>query len=171
MMQTPAVYTDPEKIIASPHSLANRAARVLWSICYIFLYRPSPRVAHKFRVLLLRFFGGKIHWNAHPYPKCKIWLPSNLTMGEYSCIADGVDCYNVASITLEAWSIVSQYSYLCSASHDINDPNFTLFSKPIHIGFRAWIGARSYVGPASPYPKARSSARTAASIATFLRGP
>lgn len=147
MTQTPAVCTDPGKIVASPHSLANRAARVLWGICYILLYRPSPRVAHKFRVLLLRLFGGKIDWNAHPYPKCKIWLPSNLTMGEYSSMSDDVDCYNVASITLEAWSIVSQYSYLCSASHDINDPNFTLFSKPIHIGSRAWVGARGYVGP------------------------
>lgn len=147
MTQTSTPCSDPEEIVASPHSVANRAARVLWSICYALLYRPSPRVAHKFRVLLLRLFGGNIDWNAHPYPKCKIWLPSNLTMGAYSSMSDDVDCYNVALITLDAWSTVSQYSYLCSASHDINDPNFTLFSRPIRIGFRAWVGARGYVGP------------------------
>jgi putative colanic acid biosynthesis acetyltransferase WcaF len=70
-----------------------------------------------------------------------------LTMRAYSCLADDVDCYNVARIVLEPFATVSQYSYLCSASHDINDPNFTLFSKPIHIGSQAWVAARSYIGP------------------------
>jgi putative colanic acid biosynthesis acetyltransferase WcaF len=132
---------------ANPHPLGNRLVRVLWKVCYFLLFRPSPRVAHKFRVLLLRLFGADVDWSAHPYPKCKIWLPSHLKMCAHSCLADDVDCYNVSPVTLEPWSTVSQYSYLCTASHDINDPNLTLFSKPILVGYRAWVASRSYVGP------------------------
>jgi putative colanic acid biosynthesis acetyltransferase WcaF len=147
MILESAPQVDPKKIAANPHSFTNRIVRVLWKVCFVILYRPSPRVAHKYRVLLLRLFGADVDWTAHPYPKCKIWLPSNLTMGAHSCLADDVDCYNVAPVVLEPLSTVSQYSYLCSASHDINDPNFPLFSKPILIGSRAWVAARSYIGP------------------------
>jgi putative colanic acid biosynthesis acetyltransferase WcaF len=146
ILESPGLV-DPKKIAANPHSVSNRVVRTLWKVCSLALYRPSPRIAHKFRVFLLRLFGAEVDWTAHPYPKCKIWLPSNLKMGAHSCLADDVDCYNVACITLERLAIVSQYSYLCSASHDINDPNFALFSKPIVIGSRAWVAARSYVGP------------------------
>jgi putative colanic acid biosynthesis acetyltransferase WcaF len=44
-------------------------------------------------------------------------------------------------------AIVSQQAMLCTATHDYNDPEFKLVSKPIVIGQRAWIGARAFVGP------------------------
>jgi putative colanic acid biosynthesis acetyltransferase WcaF len=145
-LQSPEVV-DPNKVAANPHSVSNKIVRTLWKLCYLTLYRPSPRNAHKFRVLLLRLFGATVAWSAHPYPKCKIWLPRHLTMGAHSCLADDVDCYNVAPIILEPLATVSQYSYLCSATHDINDPDFPLFSRPIVIRSQAWVAARSYIGP------------------------
>ena len=68
-------------------------------------------------------------------------------MHPHSCLADDVDCYNVAEIILEEMAIVSQYTYLCSATHDINNPGFPLISKPIRIGRHAWVAARAFVGP------------------------
>ena len=147
MTQPSAGIVNPSKIAANPHPLSNKISRTLWDICYFLLYRPSPRFAHRYRVLILRLFGADVHWTAHPYPKCKIWLPRNLTMGAHSCLADDVDCYNVARITLEPLSIVSQYTYLCSATHDISDVDFPLLSRPIFIGYRAWVASRSYIGP------------------------
>jgi putative colanic acid biosynthesis acetyltransferase WcaF len=138
---------DPAKIFTSPHPLSNKIARVFWGICCSLLYRPSPRTAHRFRVLLLRLFGADVDWTARPYSKCKIWLPKNLKMAAYSCMADDVDCYNVAPISIGPFATVSQYAYLCSASHDTNTLEFTLFSKPIHIESHAWVAARSYIGP------------------------
>jgi putative colanic acid biosynthesis acetyltransferase WcaF len=136
-----------ETFAANPHPLSNRIVRVLWSICYTLLYRPTPNLAHKFRVLLLRMFGADIHPTAHPYPKCRIWAPWNLKMAAHSCLANNVDCYNVARVELGEYAIVSQYSYLCSASHDFNDRGFPLFSKPITIERQAWVAARAYIGP------------------------
>ncbi len=138
---------DPASIVNSPHPLRNKVARALWSICNAVLYRPSPRVAHRYRVLLLRLFGAQVDWTARPYSKCKIWLPKNLKMCAYSCLADDADCYNVAPVTIGPFATVSQYAYLCSASHYTDTAEFSLFSKPIQIEAMAWIAARSYVGP------------------------
>lgn len=136
-----------ETFAANPHPLSNRIRRAAWSVCYAMLYRPTPNIAHNFRVMILRLFGASVHSTAHPYPKCRIWAPWNLTMAAHSCLANNVDCYNVSPVTLEEYAIVSQYSYLCSASHDCNDAAFPLFSKPITIKRQAWVAARAYVGP------------------------
>jgi putative colanic acid biosynthesis acetyltransferase WcaF len=92
-------------------------------------------------------FGAKVHPTAHPYPKCRIWAPWRLRMAAHSCLANYVDCYNVALIELEEFAIVSQYSYLCSASHDYNQPEFPLISSSIRIGSNAWVAARAFIGP------------------------
>lgn len=125
----------------------NRAARLLWGSVSHTAYRFSPKVFHGWRRFLLRSFGAKVAAGAHPYPRAKIWAPWNLTMEEHSCIADDVDCYCVAPIRIGAHATVSQYSYLCSASHDYQDPTMPLIVAPIVIESRAWIAADVFVGP------------------------
>jgi putative colanic acid biosynthesis acetyltransferase WcaF len=68
-------------------------------------------------------------------------------MGAHSCLADDVDCYNVALITISAHATVSQYSYLCAASHDYRDPAMPLIVAPILIGAHAWVAADVFVAP------------------------
>lgn len=68
-------------------------------------------------------------------------------MGAHSCLADHVDCYSVAPITIGAYATVSQYSYLCAATHDYSADDFALRPKPITIGARAWVAADAFVGP------------------------
>jgi putative colanic acid biosynthesis acetyltransferase WcaF len=128
-------------------SLANKLARLLWGIVWATLYRCSPRVCHAWRCLLLRIFGAKVGEGAHPCPSAKIWAPWNLTMEPHSCLADAVDCYCVAPITIGAYATVSQYSYLCSASHDFRDATMPLVAAPIVIEAYAWVAADVFVGP------------------------
>lgn len=68
-------------------------------------------------------------------------------MGAHSCIADDVDCYCVAPITLGAHATVSQYSYLCSASHDYRQASMPLVVAPIVIEAEAWVAADAFIGP------------------------
>jgi putative colanic acid biosynthesis acetyltransferase WcaF len=68
-------------------------------------------------------------------------------MQAHSCLADDVDCYCVAPITLGAHATVSQYSYLCAASHDYRDPSMPLIVAPIVIESYAWIAADVFIGP------------------------
>jgi putative colanic acid biosynthesis acetyltransferase WcaF len=111
------------------------------------LYRPSPKVLHGWRRLLLRLFGARIGINAHPYPSAKIWAPWNLEMGDHSCLSEKVDCYSVDFIRLGPHAIVSQYSFLCTASHDYNDPTMPLITAPIIVEAGAWVAADVFIGP------------------------
>lgn len=131
----------------SPHSLRNKIGRVIWGMVWLFLYRPSPKIFHGWRRFLLRLFGAKIGKGVHVYPSVKIWAPWNLEMGDHSCLANEVDCYCAAKIKIKAHATVSQYSFLCTASHDYEDPHMPLITAPIVLGDGVWIAADVFVAP------------------------
>ncbi|MCI0362994.1 MAG: hypothetical protein L0Y44_03700 [Phycisphaerales bacterium] len=68
-------------------------------------------------------------------------------MGRYACIADDVDVYCAETVTIGDYATVSQYSYLCGATHDPDDVYHPLVAKPITIGRRCWIAADVFIGP------------------------
>ncbi|HTW74427.1 MAG TPA: hypothetical protein VMD56_05840 [Steroidobacteraceae bacterium] len=121
--------------------------RAIWQLVWLLLYRPSPRPLHAWRRCLLRMFGADIGSAAHPYARARIWAPWNLRMAEHSCLGDDVDCYSVAPITLGSHATVSQYAFLCTASHDYHDPAMPLIAAPIVIEAEAWVAADVFVGP------------------------
>lgn len=120
---------------------------MMWTLVWNLCFRPSPRPFHAWRRSLLRLFGATIEAGAHPYPSAKIWAPWNLTMREGSCLADHVECYSVDRIVLEPYATVSQYSFLCTASHNYTLPERPVITAPIRIGRRAWVAADAFVGP------------------------
>ena len=128
-------------------STGNRLRRALWNVVWAVLYRTSPAPLHGWRRALLRLFGATVGAGAHPYPRARIWAPWNLTMEAHSCLANDVDCYCVAPVRVGRHATVSQYSYLCTASHDYRDPSMPLVTAPIDIGERAWITADCFIGP------------------------
>ena len=134
-------------------SLGNRVARAVWQIVWLFFYRPTPRILHSWRCWLLRVFGAEIERPAYVYPSARIWAPWNLTLGKHAAIGDHVDCYCVAKIKIGDFSTVSQYSFLCTASHDyldpsiLVDPHMPLLTAPITIGKHVWITADVFVAP------------------------
>ena len=130
-----------------PPGLRDKALRLIWNAVWLLLYRWSPVPLYCWRRFLLRAFGATIGKDAHPYPTARTWAPWNLTMGDRSCLGPGVDCYSAAPVILGADSIVSQRAYLCTASHDIRDPNFSLILGAITIEKGAWVAAEAFVGP------------------------
>jgi putative colanic acid biosynthesis acetyltransferase WcaF len=131
----------------SPLSWKNKLGRAWWGVVWILLFRFSPKPFFAWRRLLLRAFGAKIGKGANIHPSCRIWAPWLVEMGEFSCLSFGVDCYSVAQIRIGAHATVSQYSFLCTASHDISDPHMRLITAPIAIGEGAWVCAGAFVGP------------------------
>ena len=131
-----------------PFGKVNKMQRMLWGIIWLVFARSFPRnMARKWKIFLLRIFGAKIHSTCIVYSSANISMPWNLVMEEHSCIANNVIIENSATVTLGAFSIISQYSYLCTASHDIRDNNFPQYSIPIKIGRRCWVAARCFIGP------------------------
>ncbi|GHC04795.1 hypothetical protein GCM10007047_22040 [Cerasicoccus arenae] len=68
-------------------------------------------------------------------------------MGNFVCIAASVDCYNVDKIVLKDKVTVSQRSFLCTASHDIDSLQRPLIHAPITIEQHVWVCAEAFVGP------------------------
>ena len=128
-------------------SLRNRVARFIWNIAYWVAFRPFPTfLLMPWRRMILRIFGAKMGKGSQVYCTARIWAPWNLEMGNYSCIASNVDCYNVDKITIGANSTISQKAYLCTASHDIMNPKHSLVTAPVTIADQAWVAADAYVG-------------------------
>lgn len=134
---------DPYKTPA--FSIWNKLLRSIWSLVYMFLFRPSPRIFFGWRGLLLRIFGAQIGRKCCIYSKAEIWAPWNLICDDVVAIADGAVIYNPSLIRLGSHSIVSQDAYLCGASHDIDSPSFPLISAPITLGAYSWVCARATV--------------------------
>ncbi len=131
----------------SPHSLANKVARLLWQVAWLIIFRPSPWFWHAPRRALLRLFGARIGRGAQIMPSARIWAPWSLTLGDYATVSHGVDLYCVDRIDIGAHATVSQRAFLCTASHEIDHPSMPLFTAPIRIGDGAWVCAEAYVHP------------------------
>lgn len=126
-------------------SLGNRLGRLMWHIVYILLFRPSPRPLHRWRCFLLRCFGARLAHPCYIYPRAVIWAPWNLECEDRATIADEAIIYNPSPIFLGSHSIISQQAYLCGASHDYNNPDFPMLSKPIRLEAFSWVCARANV--------------------------
>lgn len=136
----------------SPHSLRNRIGRAAWGVAYLLLIRPTPRFMHRWRNWVYRAFGAKLHPTARIYPTARVWAPWNITMGKLACLGDLTDIYSVAPVTLGAHATVSHYSFLCTASHDFEDPDHALTVAPITLGEHAWVAADVFVAPGVTIP-------------------
>jgi putative colanic acid biosynthesis acetyltransferase WcaF len=121
--------------------------RAIWGTVWLLLFRPTPKVLHGWRRFLLRLFGARIGRGAVVHPSVRVWAPWNLTMGDHSCLAPFVDCYSVAPITLGQYAAVSQYSFLCAATHDYSSLARPLVVAPITIDMHAWVCADVFIGP------------------------
>ena len=129
------------------YSKSNQIMRLLWSITWFLLAKPLPRsLGRKWKIFLINLFGGKIHKTANVYSSVRIFAPWNLEMHDYSCLAPEVDCYNANKIVIGSNSTVSQKTYLCSASHDVNKSTNPLITAPIIIEDQVWIGASAFIG-------------------------
>jgi len=128
-------------------SLRHRIFRATWSLCWLLLASWTPPPFHAWRRLLLRAFGAKIAPTARVYGSASIWYPPNLEMGEHSVLGWRTLCYSMDRILIEDYANVAQCAFLLTGTHDIDDPNFQLRTKPIRIGRHAWVAACATVGP------------------------
>jgi len=125
----------------------NKLKRVLWSISWLFLARPTPPPLYAWRRWILRAFGARIGRDVRVYGNCRIWHPRNLTMEDGAVMGRGVLCYNQGHVTIGRDAVVSQDATLCASTHDVNDPLFPLLLRPIVIEAYVWIAAEAFVGP------------------------
>lgn len=131
---------------AAKWSKKELCGRLLWAACSP-LFRFSPRPCWAWRRFLLRTFGAQIGQQVHILPSVKIFIPWNLTVGDWSSIGFDALIYNLGHIKIGEKVTVSQRSHLCGGTHDYQDAAMPLIKSQIEIKDNSWVCADAFVGP------------------------
>lgn len=126
--------------------MTTKIKRGLWQFLVRPLYRLIPFGLSGFRIGILRLFGATIGHNCKIMQRVEILIPWNLNLGDHVALAHDVRILNFSMVTIHSMSIISQYSYLCTGTHDCSDPHFKLIHKPIIVESEAWIASGTFVG-------------------------
>ena len=68
-------------------------------------------------------------------------------MKHRACLGERANAYSLGKIEILEGATVAQETYLCTGTHDFNDPTLQLITKRIMIGKNAFIGVRTMVLP------------------------
>lgn len=118
---------------------------LLWWLVQAIAFPLTLHSHHSFRRALLRLFGAKIGQSVVIRPTARFTYPWNVEIGDYSWIGDDVVFYSLAPISVGAHCVISQQAYLCTGSHDIQDPSFRLKTGAIAIGNGAWVATGCFI--------------------------
>ncbi len=132
---------------APSFSLAVRIHRLIWNVTWFLLASWTPPILHRWRRFLLKLFGAQMAEVCDVRGSARVWYPPNLIMENFTLLAEGVTCYNMGLVMVGSGTIISQRAFLCGGTHDIDDPNWQLVTKPIIIQEHCWIAAEAFIGP------------------------
>lgn len=121
----------------------HRHRRVIWAVVNKLVFTILPWPGRKW---LLRMFGAQLD-KVLVYRTVKIYAPWNLVVGDWTCIGPRVEIYNKDKVEFGGNVVVSQDSYICTASHDVSSPAMALVTKPVKICDQAWVAAKATVLP------------------------
>ena len=123
----------------------SKSIVMLWWLVQGILFPLSPHHLNNLRCILLRLFGAKIGRGVVIRPTSRFTYPWKVAIGDYSWIGDDVVFYSIDRITVGSHCVISQKSYLCTASHDFKISSFSLIAAPIEIGNGTWIASDCFV--------------------------
>ncbi len=140
------MQTDLSKF-RNPYSFGNKFGRLLWRVVWVLFFRPPPpRSFISWRNALLRVFGARIG-RSWFHPRVRIWAPWLLVVGDDAYLSADVDLYNAYGIRIGNRVTISQRTFLCTVTHDIEAVDFFLKGAPITIKNDCWIAAEAFIHP------------------------
>jgi len=120
---------------------------LLWWFVQAIAFPLTLHNTHALRCALLRLFGAKIGKGVVVRPTARFTYPWKVEIGDYSWIGDEVVFYSLDRISIGSHCIISQKCYLCTGSHDFQDPTFKLKTAPIAVGNGVWLATDCFVAP------------------------
>lgn len=120
---------------------------MLWWLVQAIAFPLSLHNFNNFRCWLLRLFGAKIGQGVVIRPTARFTYPWKVAIGDYSWIGDDVVFYSIDRIEIGCHTVISQKSYLCTASHDFCDSSFPTTISPIRIGNGTWVATDCFIAP------------------------
>lgn len=119
----------------------------LWGIVQSTFFKLTPQFMYRWRRWLLCLFGAKIGKGVLIRSSTKITYPWKLTIGDYSWIGEETVLYNLGEINIGSNVAIAHRVYLCTGTHDYQDPNFEIASLPIVIEDEVWLPNDVFVAP------------------------
>lgn len=132
---------------ASPWNASDKIMRILWEFCWVCFCVWTPKPLNPWRLFWLRVFDAKIDGTPFVHQRARIALPWKLILHDRACLGDRANAYSLGEIEIGARATVAQEAYLCTGSHDFNDPTLPLIVGKITIGEDAFVSARAFVLP------------------------
>jgi putative colanic acid biosynthesis acetyltransferase WcaF len=120
---------------------------LLWWLVQAIAFPLTLHNAHGIRCALLRLFGAKIGKGVVIRPTARFTYPWKIAIGDYSWVGDDVVLYSLDRIQIGCHCVISQKCYLCTGSHNFEDPAFALKTAPILVGNGVWIASDCFVAP------------------------
>jgi len=120
---------------------------LLWDGCWAVFCGWTPKPLNRWRLFWLKLFGAKIHGLPFVHQRARIQIPWNLTLHDRACLGDRANAYTLGEIEIGARAVIAQEAYLCTGTHDLNDPSLPLQVAKITLGEDVFIGARAFILP------------------------
>jgi putative colanic acid biosynthesis acetyltransferase WcaF len=131
---------------AVKYSGTEQLRRIAWAFGrWLLVFSPRPCFA--WRRAVLRLFGARIGPHVNVYPSCRIYMPWNLCVGEWSALGEDVLVYSLGKVVIGRRVTVSYRAHLCAGTHDFSDPALPLLKPPVTLEDDAWVGTEAFLGP------------------------
>lgn len=124
-----------------------KVRRGLWTYLIEPLVRWLPKAMSPLRIAALRAMGAKIGPHCLILPGVRVLMPWNLQLEDHVAIGEGVNIYNFAPVRIGRMTVISQFTYLCTGSHDYRKSDMPLTFDRITIGQQVWVAASVFVAP------------------------
>jgi putative colanic acid biosynthesis acetyltransferase WcaF len=131
----------------SPWSLREKGALMLWQLCWPLCCAWTPKPLNRWRLFWLRLFGATLHGRPFVHSRARIAMPWNLTLHDRACLGDRANAYSLGEIEIHADATIAQEAYLCTGTHQFDQPNRPLQTAKITVGPGAFVCARAFVLP------------------------
>lgn len=120
---------------------------LIWWLVQAIAFPLSFHNFSSFRCWLLKLFGAKIGKGVVIRPTARFTYPWRVEIGDYSWVGDNVVFYSLDWIRIGRHCIISQKSYLCTGTHNLQDPAFGLKTAAVTVGNGVWIATDCFIGP------------------------
>jgi len=120
---------------------------IWWRFTWLVFCQWTPKFFNPWRVLVLKIFGANLSGMPFIHSTAMILIPWNLTMKHRACLGKHANAYSLGKIKILERATIAQEAYMCTGTHDFNDPSLQLITKPIAVGKDAFIGARAMILP------------------------
>jgi putative colanic acid biosynthesis acetyltransferase WcaF len=127
--------------------LRMRLRRGAWTYLLEPLVRWLPKAFSPLRIAALRAMGARIGPDCLILPGVSVLMPWNLHLHDHVAIGESANIYNFATVEIGRMTVVSQFTHLCTGSHDYRKHDMPLIYSPITIGEQVWVAAGVFVAP------------------------